>query len=63
MKSEEQIKKTLRESKENGSKEWSSELEYGGWIKALEWVMSENKVDNWPFDNMKPKRTWPWFQE
>ena len=63
MKNKEQIEKTLREVKENGSTEWKSEEKHAGFVEALEWVLAKKKVDNWPFENMKKKNFWPWFQE
>jgi hypothetical protein len=63
MKSEEQIEKALREAKENGEAESKSFERHIGFVEALEWVLTDKKVDNWPFENMKPKRPWPWFQE
>jgi|ETNvirenome_6_85_1030632.scaffolds.fasta_scaffold28796_2 hypothetical protein len=63
MKSKEQIEKALRETKDHGEAESKSFERHIGFVEALEWVLADKKVDNWPFDDVKLKRWWPWFQE
>jgi hypothetical protein len=63
MKSKEQIEKALREAKDHGEAEWKSFERHTGFIEALEWVLTDKRVNNWPFEGMKVKRPWPWFQE